>query len=224
MRGTQEGRDFKDDIPLAFEGLPFNQLASMVNWWLRETAPSGTSVKQIKIITSLFPNPTVFVADNNAIATGGLFATGVTRVDSVNGHSLGGYLATAFTRLFGNSLSVEHTTTFNSAGFRTAANSDIETAFVQIQSLIGAQKGRSSFNNDTQQDNFYAENGLNLTTHAAMGVTGFTQCGKRTALYQEFSSSQVPNHYMYKQTDLLALGAALIVSRSFRGSIRCLVI
>lgn len=39
----------------------------------------------------------------------------------VNGHSLGGHLATAFTRIFGSAWGVEHVGTFNSAGFRNAA-------------------------------------------------------------------------------------------------------
>jgi hypothetical protein len=48
MRGTQGGQDIADDISLALDGVPSKQIVSMVNWWLRETAPAGQIVKQIK--------------------------------------------------------------------------------------------------------------------------------------------------------------------------------
>ena len=38
-RGTQELQDFLDDGDLSARGVPYTQIANMVNWWLRETTP-----------------------------------------------------------------------------------------------------------------------------------------------------------------------------------------
>ena len=38
MRGTQEGQDILDDVTLATKGIPYQQIADMVNWWLKNTA------------------------------------------------------------------------------------------------------------------------------------------------------------------------------------------
>lgn len=59
--------------------------------------------------------------DTPVIATGELFGK-VNAITRVNGHSLGGYLATPFTQLFGAKILA--VTTFNSAGFSNAANQD----------------------------------------------------------------------------------------------------
>ncbi len=55
-----------------------------------------------------------------------------------------------------------------------------------------------------KQTNFFAQNGINVTTNDWW----FTQMGTRTGLEQE-ESTGTPNHSMYRLTDLLALGAAL---------------
>jgi RTX calcium-binding nonapeptide repeat (4 copies) len=215
MRGTQGGQDIADDISLAVDGVPSKQIVSMVNWWLRETAPAGQIVKQIK-----WDSPTVlaYSLDTNTTVIGTGVLADVTSIEQVNGHSLGGYLSTAFVRLFGNAWNVGHTTTFNSAGFNNlpGTSASIAQVYTKIQSLIGTSLGRNTFNDLAQQDNFYAQNGPNVTTHDS--PVGFTQYGKRTALFQEDllgniggvnGVDPITNHYMYKQTDLLALGAAL---------------
>ncbi|BEV13613.1 hypothetical protein HBDW_04010 [Herbaspirillum sp. DW155] len=74
----------------------------MVNWWMRATAKPGEMVKQIKldsVVTPLLTSYT-FIADTPAKATGELYGQ-VNTIRGVNGHSLGGYLSTAFTPLFG---------------------------------------------------------------------------------------------------------------------------
>jgi hypothetical protein len=119
----------------------------------------------------------------------------------VNGHSLGGYLATAFTRLFGSQAHVAHTSTFNSAGFAPGS----EPAFVNLQNLIGPSYGLGRFPNEAEQSNYFAANGLNVTTANSFW---FSQQGQRVELYQE-EGLGIANHSMYKLTDQLALGAAL---------------
>jgi trimeric autotransporter adhesin len=222
MRGTQGLTDIADDINLAASGLANTQLASMVNWWLRETTPTGQMAKQIKWDPLYQPDSNSsmvvpsFIAVADAAGTGSLGS--VNYIDSLNGHSLGGYMAAAFTRLFGNQWFVGHVTTFNSAGFNNLQTSAIQNGFTQIQSLIGSSLGRTAFATETQQDNFFAQNGINVTTNswADYGFTrvGFHQYGNRQGLYQEDLltgglAAPINNHAMYKQTDLLALGAAM---------------
>lgn len=40
MRGTQETEDVLDDATLATTGVAYDQIADMVNWWLRVNNPS----------------------------------------------------------------------------------------------------------------------------------------------------------------------------------------
>jgi Ca2+-binding RTX toxin-like protein len=213
IRGTQQLSDFADDHTLFNTGLAPKQLVSMVNWWLRETTPRGQSATQIKVNDQLLA-PEPFLKDIAVEGTESLAAISI--ISQVDGHSLGGYLATAFTRLFGARWNIEHTTTFNSAGFRAARASEIDKVFAGIQNLIGTNLGHSTFNSETAQDNFFAENGVNLTTNDWNNSVGFKQYGKRIGLFQEDGLQSVfgvadldpfSNHYMFKLTDLLAIGA-----------------
>ena len=43
MRGTQETEDVLDDATLATTGVAYDQIADMVNWWLRVNNPSVQS-------------------------------------------------------------------------------------------------------------------------------------------------------------------------------------
>lgn len=52
MRGTQGLQDIADDVSLAIKGIPYQQIADMVNWWLANTASAGaTEVKQIQVLS-----------------------------------------------------------------------------------------------------------------------------------------------------------------------------
>ena len=123
MRGTQGVQDIADDVALATRGIPHQQIADMVNWWLKNTASiSNTNVQQIKVvetIVSLVPPLSTysFALDKTTNGTGALSDVGV--IEAVNGHSLGGYLATAFTRLFG--ANVQSGNAANETHFRSAA-------------------------------------------------------------------------------------------------------
>jgi Ca2+-binding RTX toxin-like protein len=200
MRGTQEGADFLADLNLAITGSAQTQLADMVNWWLRISTPAGQSATQIKTkvggALGEYFESTASVSGTGLISAGDLMQ-GI----EVNGHSLGGYLATAFTRLLGSQAHVSHTSTYNSAGFAPGS----ETVFTNLQNLIGPSYGLGRFPNTSEQSNYFAAHGLNLTTNAFW----FSQQGKRVELFNENDTSQVGNHFMYKLTDALALGVAL---------------
>lgn len=200
MRGSQEGMDFLVDFDLALSGVlgVREQIADMVNWWLRITTLKGDLAAQIESI----PSP---VADENGQLDYFRFATpvwgegllvGATEIE-VNGHSLGGYLATAFARIFGGSVNIPQISTFNSAGFIDGS----EAVFQNLQSILGT--GTSSFPDAQLQTNYFAKNGLNVTTNAFW----FEQIGQRVEVFNE-EGIGFSNHSMYKLTDALALGAA----------------
>ncbi|MBI2728277.1 MAG: hypothetical protein HYX42_18715, partial [Polaromonas sp.] len=219
MRGTQGAADLADDVSLAATGVPKDQIVAMVNWWLRITAPeSATVVRQIQYgATTIDPVTGEVISDNAfSLVAEPIVRTGptidVSTITGVNGHSLGGYLATTFTRLFGNQFGVQAVSTFNSAGFSNVAALNVKTSFDQIAQLLGLT---GSFNEvAAKQANYYAQNGISLTTNSVADAyflaPGFNQYGGRVALNQEgLSTEGASNHAMYKQTDLLALGVAL---------------
>ena len=209
MRGTEPGwPDFTADGQLATTGIAYHQLEDMVNWWLRETTSSYGMAKQIHfapIIGEYGIEGYELEEAAEVQGTGNLliFAGSIT---GVNGHSLGGYLATAFARLFGNQASPMDINTFNSVGYSRPKAAYIETIFNQIAQIIGPELGLDSFS--AAQNNFYAENGINVATNTWDPV-GFQQYGQRISLYQEYLLGPINNHSMYKLTDLLALADAL---------------
>lgn len=138
-------------------------------------------------------------------ATGLGLITNIKNVKFVSGHSLGGYLATAFARIFGNQLSGLEINTFNSAGFNFLAGLNIQKGFTSISDIIGGDYGLKDFSDN--QNNFYAVNGVNFTTNDFASE----QKGKRISLFQEASdpTQTYANHSMYKITDFLALGNML---------------
>jgi len=176
MRGTAGATDIADDISLAARGIPYEQIRDMANWWLKATAKAGEIVQQIRVDSFSTPQTVVnglvipgttsytFAAGTPVKATGELFGQ-VNAIQSVNGHSLGGYLATAFTRLFG--ANVKEVDTFNSAGFSDAAGVNVNTEFNKLVSLLGIDaRGTGSFESaGAKQTNFRAGNGVSVTTN-----------------------------------------------------------
>ena len=101
-RGTQPGEDmFGADLDLALSSSARSQIIDMVNWWLRETTPTTETVRQLINI----PTPTgVPIPSPLSLVVPGLPAQGTGRLTginsiSINGHSLGGHLASAFARI-----------------------------------------------------------------------------------------------------------------------------
>jgi trimeric autotransporter adhesin len=199
MRGTEGVADFVTDANLALRGDAAQQTADMVNWWLRETTPVGQTAPQFvwRLLTSSFENTA------RAPGTGRISAADLAGGVYVNGHSLGGFLAATFTRVFGTQANVLQTSTFNSAGFAF----DSEPVLAALQAKVGPELGRSSFPgpHDTSQLNYFATHGLNLTTN----TWWFNQVGQRIELFNEESPTQISNHFMYKLTDALAFADAM---------------
>ena len=191
MQGTLGAQDFLSDISLAIIGKPRAQLVEMVNWWLRITTPPDQLARQL---TTLI-NGNIVVG--TPVAGTGQLAD-VTNVE-INGHSLGGFLASAFARIFGGSLNIDRVTTFNSPGFQASS----ESVFASLELLL--QSGTGEFLNDVQT-NIFAEHGINVTTNSFF----FEQIGHRQSIFNE-EGTGIPNHSMYKLTDTLALMDAMSV-------------
>jgi hypothetical protein len=95
-----KGADLLADSDLAFNSGARSQIIDMVNWWLRMTAPSNAQAQQIAW-DPLHTDPANplqvvpgFVAASSVAGSGALMDQ--SSIEGVNGHSLGGYLATAF--------------------------------------------------------------------------------------------------------------------------------
>ncbi|BBB61629.1 hypothetical protein UNDKW_3356 [Undibacterium sp. KW1] len=201
MRGTAGGTDLLTDVNLAGSGNARAQITDMVNWWLRETTPEGQMAIQIReSFSELNTPPWGFETIPSVAGTGKIPASSLVGGIEVNGHSLGGYLASAFTRLFSAQAHVLHTTTFNSAGFAPGS----EVVFQELDHLIGIGYGLGRFPNGAEQTNYFAKNGINVTTNSFW----FNQVGQRQSVFNE-GGTGLPNHYMYKLTDALRLGDAL---------------
>ena len=94
MRGTQEPADFAADADLASSGLAHQQLADMVNWWLRATTAPLTDADTPQYATQITVAPNGdFTLAAPVLGTGTLLGIGA--IKSVNGHSLGCLLYTS---------------------------------------------------------------------------------------------------------------------------------
>ena len=110
MQGTLGLQDFLTDGKLTLTGNAGQQVMDMVNWWLRLSAPVGQMAKQVAYS---FNPATGFIAVGSASGLGLVSAAELAGGLEVNGHSLGGYLATAFTRLLGRQAKVTQTSAVN---------------------------------------------------------------------------------------------------------------
>ena len=194
LRGTAGAADLFSDVDVAANGAARAQYVDMINWWLKASSVAGQAVKQVALASG--GAELYFGSAPTAVATGEL--AGITHVE-VSGHSLGGHLASAFSRLFGASITVDHITTFNSAGFRASS----EAILREIETLLGT--GTGAFPTTSQQTNLFAAHGISVTTNSFW----FSQVGQRVELFNEEDATQVGNHKIYKLTDSLALSSVL---------------
>jgi RTX calcium-binding nonapeptide repeat (4 copies) len=210
MQGTLGAQDFISDVNLANPfGIARNQIVDMVNWWNQITTSTNETAKQIRQVAPISGDGFPFFASATAVTGTGLLLNPANV--QVNGHSLGGHLASAFARLMGDraagsgngGVSINSVTTFNSAGFAPGS----EAAFAELQNAMGLSA--TTFKAD-KQTNIFAQNGINITTNSLY----FNQIGKRESVFNEDSSlagTGIPNHSMYKLTDALALADLMAI-------------
>jgi len=143
-RGTEPlpGADVLADGDLALIVGARSQIIDMVNWWLSESTARGAQARQvtwqneIRSADGQVVQAAGYVMGAPVVGTGNLVGTTAVHV---NGHSLGGHLASAFSRIFGGntgalgSVNVQSIATFNSAGFNPTL---AEPFFQQLQSLL----------------------------------------------------------------------------------------
>ena len=209
-RGTESGTDMLiADVDLTINSLARSQAIDMINWWSRITTERGKPALQVgcknRYVYDEHAGHDIFIGREFVLAPavqgeGLISAEDLARGVQVNGHSLGGHLASVFARIFGKQTHIEHVSTFNSAGFAP----DSDAIFQQLQGLLPQEYGLPSFPDAQLQSNYFAGNGINVTTNSFY----FNQVGRRISLFQE-EGTGLTNHYMYRLTDMLALGNAL---------------
>jgi hypothetical protein len=121
MQGTLGAQDFISDINLA---APFsnarNQIIDMVNWWMQITTPITGTARQIGLLAPDYAGGFTVPVPGASVAGTGLLLN-PTAVQ-VNGHSLGGHLASAFARLMGDRTGgADVASAANDACYRSAA-------------------------------------------------------------------------------------------------------
>ncbi len=155
IRGSTDFTDFSVDAALiAGDGIAVRQLVDLYNFWSRSTTAAGQTyvVAQVTLYDSFGNLPTgaipvgssaygIVLGDSSQLPDATLrLATGAIPAGlgaiNVNGHSLGGHLAMAFTRLFPNITS--NASAVNGLGFKIG-NSTVDSLF----SILG---GAPTFN------------------------------------------------------------------------------
>jgi len=196
LRGTEfPSRDVWPDANVVFgTGLAQSQILAMVNWYLRATARAGDAVMQLlasthNVSAGRIEHDTVTIT---AAANGELYG----RTAYVNGHSLGGHLATVFTRLYDSR--VRQTFSYNGLGMGRLLS---DTVLSTIENTLGLG---ATIWQDSKQSNYYAAYGINVATNEYW----LSQKGRRIPVFNE-AGTLLPNHSMYKITDSLALADVL---------------
>ncbi len=126
-RGTEPLTDFITDADLALNVAAQAQIVEMTNWWNRITTPINQQVLQIIDSSILGRNQDTksrFITEKvSGLGLIDINSTGEKLSVVVNGHSLGGHLASSFARIFADSVKIEAVNTFNSAGFISSSES-----------------------------------------------------------------------------------------------------
>lgn len=199
LRGTQGLKDIVDDVGLALAGVPTDQTWAMAKWWLEATTPKTQSFSMSNVPgLSLIPGLSDFqrYAGRGTITMSELLSSDV----RVVGHSLGGYLSAVFTRLFERGGYIDRTSTFNAAGLAPFAGA--QTAWLEWQ--IGQGVGRFAPSDSDRYFNFFAANGINVTTNDLY----FSQPGQRIPVFND-DGIGLPNHSISRLVNTLALGQLL---------------
>ena len=196
-RGTEFGVQLRADAPLGLDlaadigdlvldGLAWSQIVDMYNYWKRLTTPPGLSYQQAQVVTLPLDaglaagtyirdgGTTVLRRIELVPATDGIGAIGTGAPLQVAGHSLGGHLASAFTRLFPNVASQAYS--INGAGYaEILGNANINYVFSAL--------GGGDWFSAADVQNFYGSAGPDIVTQNA--PNGLVQVGAHDMIYIE---------------------------------------
>jgi trimeric autotransporter adhesin len=200
IRGTAGLNDTLDaDINgLVTNGLAYNQIIDLYNYVQRLKGAVGADVQQTRLVLADLDTPfseTLLVGVGiyalrykiehyTASGVGLGFANEVNNLSTVVGHSLGGHLAFAFTRLFaGDGLHAVNAVTVNGAGFPTGIFPGVGGwASHNIEMLFTALQGSTTFDSN-HIFNMYADANPEIVTQD--WLIGLQQQGTHSAVYIE---------------------------------------
>ncbi len=215
IRGTepfiQGGRDLSADIgDIVLDGLALYQVIDLYNYWQYLSAPMGSSYAAARFVDfnpllhslsdAIIDLPTgrvmtiergvstsFFAGTDRALASGA--ASSVTKI-TVTGHSLGGHLAAAFTRLF--PLANADALLANGAGFVTG-NSNVDRMFRLLNGATAFDAGRIT--------NVFSEKGPEIVAQDWY----LQQGGGRHPVFSETAIGYTFGHGVGQVTDSLAV-------------------
>ena len=199
MRGTEFDTDTINDLlvadfgGIATDGIARDQVVDMYNYYQKLITPENANVSQWQKKAETGPDgQPIYYYEKTGVAQGLGKLTSATPV-TATGHSLGGHLAAALTRLF----PVSSAYTFNGAGF-------YQSSFVN--GVFDQLAGRPTDFNPSAIANIYGDAGPELVTNA----WPHTQYGTRLPVFIEnqlkvASPDLALNHSMKILTDSLAL-------------------
>ncbi len=183
-----------DVADLVANGLAWEQIIDMYNWWQEVSTPSTSTytVASTVPISDLVAQSRIAAGYTDVIiefgqarqivlsqsTQMGLGLVGVDLQVDVTGHSLGGHLATAFSRLF--SSDTANVVTINGAGY-----SVLGEAVGNIDRVFAALGGASTFAAD-KIVNIYGDRGINLVTQNSQ--LGLYQPGSHLPVFIENTS------------------------------------
>ncbi len=194
IRGSRQPVDFAADVALiADQGIAVAQLVDLYNFWQRAQAPAGSRYTAAVLASGDSVNyvDSSHLSDVEMRTGSGAFTAAPSSIN-VSGHSLGGHLAMAFTRLFpdidANAISV------NGLGFKTENNT--------VNNLFAALNGGSQFD-ASQIQNVY---GINGPEFAAQNTFLLQQVGAYDGIFIESAGLDTHGgHSSSQMTDSLAV-------------------
>ena len=171
---------------LVADGLAYSQIVDMYNYWKRLTTLPGQTHQQAQLLTIPYqPNlvPGTYIRDTGSsfvhriqfvAASDGLGAVSAGVPLEVVGHSLGGHLASAFTRLFVGAASQAYS--INGAGYaEIVGNANTNYVFAAL--------GGGDWFSAADVQNFYGSAGPEIVTQNA--PNGLVQVGASDMLFIE---------------------------------------
>ncbi len=217
LRGTETGlTTILDDLyradymGIVANGLAFRQIVDMYNYWQRLITPEGDSAQQARLVLAPPGTPDEKIIDESGFKWMIEFeysALGLGRVDlndnlvAATGHSLGGHLATAFSRLFPGWTT--NAVTINGAGYPNGETPGLTGRALQnIDNLFSSLGGASDFD-ASKIENLFGDKGPEVTTMNE--PWGLMQQGLHAPVYIEDALGNSLGHGASQMTDALAV-------------------
>jgi pimeloyl-ACP methyl ester carboxylesterase len=214
-RGTEPdaggGVDLSADVgDLVLDGLAWEQIVDMYNFWKQLSTPVGQTYQKARLLLSEYPpesnrpgirdtlpfGPQLLRTIEFQTASDSLGLIDSAAVVDVTGHSLGGHLSSAFSRLFPANTNAAYG--INGAGYGNALGSG------NIAYVFSRLGGASSFDPNIIET-LYGSAGPNLVTQN-LGI-GLAQAGRHDPLFTEsvFAAGATLGHGAPQMADSAAV-------------------